>query len=208
VFVGTLLRLSDISRGISIEKLLILSTAGLIAGVAVGGGDLLIRKVKARRAASAAAANLEQQIRLEESEASLLGKLLELPVKGQLNKPLIRLKDGQRYIGSLGALTFFAKQGSSESERIYSLVGSFVINPDIGSETLKVRMAELRAAKKMRLLVALAEENGLLNSIEEIQKINAEGEFEPSGMTFMQWKEADVTSVAVDQENWEEPALK
>ncbi|HEX5704683.1 MAG TPA: hypothetical protein VFX97_15895 [Pyrinomonadaceae bacterium] len=208
MFIGTWLHISDISRGISMEKLLILSAAGLVAGVAVGGGDLLVRKEKARRAAGVAAAKLEQQIRLEESEASLLGKLLELPDKAQLNKPLILLKNGKRYIGALGALTFFAKQGSAESERIYSLVGSFVINAKLADETVKARLVELRASKKMRALVTLAAEKGLLNSIEEIQTINADGEFEPSGVTFMQWKEAEVASAAVDQENWEAPPLK
>jgi hypothetical protein len=214
VFAGAWVRFLDISAGISMERLLRLVVAGLVAGVVVGGVDWGIRWIRGSRAATRAATleanRLERQIGLRESEASLLGKLLELPAEAQDNRPLIRIAESnQQYVGALGARTLFSGPGGSGTEMIYSLVGSFSIDlSKIGDEALKARLNQLREAGQMRALVTLAEENHLLRSIEGVQRVDANGELGPSGFTFMQWKNAEVASVAADQESWEQPALR
>jgi hypothetical protein len=219
VFVGAWLKFSDVSAGISMERLLGLVVAGVVVGGISGGADLAIRKVRARQAANretarlAQAANLEaarleQEIRPEESLASLLGKLLELPRQAQLNRPLIRLKlDQGQYIGALGARTYFTEPGSSKTELV-SVVGSFFIDSDAADEALKARLKELRDAGQMRTLMALAEENNLVKLTEGVQKVNADEEFEPSGEAFMQWEGKEVEFVEVDQDGWDQPALR
>jgi len=219
VFVGAWLKFSDISAGISIERLLGLVVAGVVVGSVAGGADLAIRKVRAQQAAkkevtrlaqaaALEAAQLEQEIRPEESLASLLGKLLELPPQAQLNKPLIRLKkDQQQYVGALAARTYFTEPGSSKTELV-SVVGSFFIDSNDADEALRARLKELRDAGQMRALIALAEEKNLLTMTDAIQKVNVDDEFEPSGESFMQWEGKDVEFVEVDQEGWDQPALR
>lgn len=219
VFVGAWFNFSDVSAGISMGRLLSLVLAGLLVGSVAGGSDLAIRKVRARQAAKREAARLaqaadleaarlEQEIRPEESLARLLGKLLELPPQAQLNKPLIRLKkDQQQYVGALGARTYFTEPGSSKTELV-SVVGSFFIDSDAADEALKARLKEFRDAGQMRALIALAEENKLLTVTEGVQKVNEDEEFEPSGEPFMQWEGKDVEFVEVDQDGWNQPALR
>lgn len=219
LFAGAWFDVFDVSAGISMDRLLRLVVAGLLVGGVAGGADLTLRQIRARQAAKKEAARLaqaagqeaarlEQEIRPEESLARLLGKLLELPPEAQLNKPLIRLKkDQQQFIGALGARTYFTEPGSSKTELV-SVVGSFFIKPENADEAVKASLKELRDAGQLRALVALADQNNLLETINEVQKVIGDEDLEASGESFMQWKAEDVESVAIDQEGWNEPALR
>lgn len=116
----------DPSGTISLQKLFVFALAGCIAGVSVGGADVLRRWLVSKwREARAKtdkerAAKLKEELdpKLNDSPAVLLGKLLKLHPNLQKPRALVRLGDNTQYQGTLMA----------ETDEVTALVGSFRVS--------------------------------------------------------------------------------
>lgn len=193
---GTWIKYIDVSIGISVEKLIRLVVTGLMGGIVVGFIDLCYRKKREKRA-------LEKQITYEDSDLTLLGKLVELPTHATLPQAIIRLKDGTEYIGALGARTEMIIRGHAERDIIYSLVGSFMVDLS-KAENVQVRdkIERLQKEGRRRDLLTLANDHHLVEMTDSIQLIKGGGALEATGRGRMQWKDTDVAGITPNSEDW------
>jgi hypothetical protein len=201
VVAGTWLKYIDVSMGVSIQKLLRLALAGLVAGVFVGGGDLALRWIRARRL-------LSNQINEGDDELTLLGKLLELRTHATLAQPMLEIKDDLKYVGSLGARTEMVIKGQAEKVVLYSLVGSFEMTEPAPGKSYSDEFQRLRKIGKMRELIKLANKNKLIDQTDGIQTVDNSGAFAPTGSWHKQWRESQVKTFATNVEGWSTPTIR
>lgn len=205
VGLGAWFDLWDVSAGVSIKKLTILSAVGLALGIVTGLGDLAVRRLRRHLQNQELARQKEQQIGRGDDEATLLGKILELPPGSRLERPTIKTTDGEVFAGSLGALT--PMPDGAPGELLYSLVGSFNIEWDkVTDESVKTRMKNLVATSKLRDLTALARQTNSLGYVQPIETKQGE-EFEATEHYSRQWNSSEVSEVKTLSETWTAPTL-
>lgn len=192
VMIGAWVGYGDVSSGISIEKLTTLAGEGAGLGLVVGFTDLMIRRRKRQR-----------QITRGDREFNLLWKILELPSANRLEKPVITLKSGEEYSGSLAARTNVLSADGTPGGEILSLLGSYKIDWNkIRDPQLKARMRGFIEARKWQQFVTLARKHEAIDSIQQIELKNSSGGYNAISEPFKQWEAADVASSASGSGTW------
>jgi hypothetical protein len=198
--IETLIRLVDLNEGISTGKLFRLAVGGLIAGLIAVGVDRAVRQATENR-------RLRDQINEGEDELIILAKLLTLPVADRVAQPMIELKTGHKYVGSLGARTAMTRKGSSGKTVLYSLVGSWEIKKPAEGTALRAEIDRLWQAKKMRQLIGIAKDNKLITRLDSLQTVDGGGNFTPSNLGGRSWREDEVAAIRPNIHGWGSPPL-
>jgi hypothetical protein len=191
----------DLNEGISTGMLFRLGLGGLVAGLIAGGIDRAVREFRQDRI-------LTNQINDDDDALTILGKLLSLPAHATDAQPMIQLKNGEKYVGSLGARTEMIRKGSSEKTALYSLVGSWEINLPAAGTPLRKEIDSLKEAKKIRELIESADNNKLIAPIESLQSVDAQKNFTSSGIGGQVWRADDVTMITPNVQGWSSPPLE
>jgi hypothetical protein len=200
VTIETLLGFVDLNAGISTGKLFRLGIGGLIAGAIAGGADRAVREWKRNRL-------LRDQINEGEDELIILAKLLKLPNHATQASPMIELKSGERYVGSLGARTEMIRKGSAERTALYSLVGSWEITQPPKGSALRKEIDSLHESGKMRQLIESAKSNNLINPVDSLQTVDAQGNLVASALRARIWRAEDVVTITPNVAGWSSAPL-
>lgn len=200
VSIETWLGFVDLNQGISTGMLFRLGVGGLIPALIAGGADRAIRAYRQDQI-------LKNQINDDDDALTVLGKLLALPAHATEAQPMIQLKSGARYVGSLGARTEMIRKGSSEKTALYSLVGSWEIKmPPVGTP-LRTEIDSLVEAKQIRQVIKTAEDQKLITPVESLQSVDAQNNFTLSGIGGQVWRADDVTLITPNVQGWSSPPL-
>jgi len=200
VSIETWLGFVDLNQGISTGMLFRLGLGGLIPALIAGGADRAIRAYRQDQM-------LKNQINDNDDALTVLGKLLSLPAHATESQPMVQLKSGARYVGSLGARTEMIRKGSAEKTALYSLVGSWEIKmPPVGTP-LRTEIDSLKETKQIRQVIKTAEDKKLITPVESLQSVDPENNFTSSGVGGQVWKADDVTMITPNVQGWSSPPL-
>ncbi|HKY44804.1 MAG TPA: hypothetical protein VJM50_17060 [Pyrinomonadaceae bacterium] len=200
VTIGTLLGFVDLNAGISTGKLFRLGIGGLIAGAIAGGVDRAVREWKRNQL-------LTDQINEGEDELVILAKLLKLPAHATHASPMIELKSGEKYVGSLGARTEMIRKGNSVPTALYSLVGSWEITQPAEGTALRKEMDSLRESGKMLQLIESAKSKNLISPVDSLQTVDGQGNLAPSPFRARIWRAEDVVTITPNVQGWSSAPL-
>ena len=200
VGVETWIGLINLNDGISTSKLLWLGLGGFIAGGIAVLVDRNVRRIKESR-------TLSDQINEGDDELTILGKLLSLPALATVAQPMIELKSGERYVGSLAARTEMIRRGSADKTALYSLVGSWQINLPTEGTPLRAEIDRLRDAKKIRQLIETARSNNLITAVDSLQSVDKNNNLAASNIRGTSWRADDVTGITPNVQGWGSPPL-
>jgi hypothetical protein len=199
VTIETWIGFVDLNAGISTGKLFRLGIGGLIAGVIAGGADLATRLINKKRI-------LRDQINETDDEYTILAKLLKLPAHATVAQPMIELKSGVKYVGSLGARTEMIRKDSAEKTALFSLVGSWTIKQPAEGSSLREEFDNFRQAGKMRRLIETAKKNELITPVESLQEVK-DDRMTASSIRGQSWKAEEVTRITANVPGWTSPPL-
>jgi hypothetical protein len=211
IALGAWLRRWDVSSGVSIGRLITLGVTGAVLGFIAGVVDLGVRKfiayLNGEKAKQALRQRFAQQIDERDTEASLLGKLLALPAEGRLEQPIFVLKNGQSYLGALGARTRAIDEDGGNERTVCSLVGSFAIDFTHAQGDVLIKMTALRDERKLRELVQLANANNLLSFVNEIKEVKNDNLEEGQIGIHRVWSEDQIESHSTNNSGWNTDVL-
>jgi hypothetical protein len=211
IALGAWLRRWDVSSGVSIGRLITLGVTGAVLGLIAGVIDLGVRKfiayLNGEKAKQELRQRFAQQIDERDTEASLLGKLLELPAERRLEQPIFVLKNGQSYLGALGARTRAIDEDGGNERTVCSLVGSFAIDFTHAQGDILIRMTALRDERKLRELVQLASANNLLSFVNEIKEVKNDNLEEGQIGIHRVWSEDQIEGHSTNNSGWNTDVL-
>jgi hypothetical protein len=174
------LRSFDMRTGLSISKLAYLAIIGAVLGFLAGGIDWAVRYVKKR--------NLEAQtLSAGDNQSAALGKLLRAYEDTSIAKTIVRLTNGEQYVGSLG----------QKNSNVVTLAGWFRVQREGIPQGLLEGLKRQLLEKKYLQLFTAAERNGWqIEASNYILKLGADGHEQPTPDATRSWKPNEVQEVA------------
>lgn len=178
VAAGNWISLISSKDAISVEKLIQLALIGGLLGLVVGSVDYTFRLFQRRRSA-------ENEIALGESELSLLRKLLSRKANIKPSDFVVRLKNGEEYVGSMVARNAVAT----------SLVAWFKIELDGQSPEVVEELKALQQRNRLVRLFDAAKHYGIEIQIDDAIQERLDDETQNTGDGSRQWANEEVAGI-------------
>jgi hypothetical protein len=173
-------RYFNMRTGLSIPKLACLAIIGAGLGAFVGGIDWIVRYVKRQ--------NLDAQtVNTGDNQSAALGKLLRAYEDKSIAKTVVRLTNGEQYVGSLG----------QKNSNVVTLAGWFRLHmQDIPDERVGKLRRQLQEKKYLQLFTAAQRNGWKMEASNYILKREADGREVPTADATRSWKPDEVQELA------------